>query len=114
MSGETVKTLLFLAHGFEDLEAIAVLDVFGWTQYRGHLPEVSVTTAGFHRVVKSRFGLEIRPACLFSEIDAKTYHALCLPGGFHGHGYDEAYDPRIYRTGAENGTPPSDVLVRGF
>ena len=51
MSGETVKILLFLAHGFEDLEAIAVLDVFGWTQYGGHLPEVSVTTAGFHRVV---------------------------------------------------------------
>jgi putative intracellular protease/amidase len=46
MSEDAVKILLFLAQGFEDLEAITILDVFGWTQYREHLQEVSVTTAG--------------------------------------------------------------------
>lgn len=45
MSDEAVKILLFLAQGFEDLEAITILDVFGWTQYREHLHKVSVTTA---------------------------------------------------------------------
>jgi putative intracellular protease/amidase len=34
MTDESVNILLFLANGFEDLEAIAIRDVFGWTQYR--------------------------------------------------------------------------------
>ena len=34
MSNETVNILLFLAQGFEDLEAISIIDVFGWTWYR--------------------------------------------------------------------------------
>ena len=61
MSDETINILLFLAQGFEDLEAISILDVFGWTLYREHLRKVSVTTAGFHQVVKSRFGLTVNP-----------------------------------------------------
>ncbi|VAX23871.1 hypothetical protein MNBD_NITROSPINAE02-1754 [hydrothermal vent metagenome] len=51
--------MLFLAQGFEDLEAVAILDVFGWTQYRDDIPKVTVTTAGFYEVVKSSFGLAI-------------------------------------------------------
>jgi hypothetical protein len=51
MRDETVHILLFPAQGFEDLEATAVLDVFGWTQYREHIANASVTTAGFHEVV---------------------------------------------------------------
>ena len=81
MSDETVEILLFLAQGFEDLEAVSILDVFGWTQYREHLRKVSVTTAGFHPVVKSRFGLTINPDLSYSEINPKDYHALVLPGG---------------------------------
>ncbi len=34
----TPKVLLFLAEGFEDLEAAAILDVCGWTEYRDHIP----------------------------------------------------------------------------
>jgi hypothetical protein len=33
MPDEHVKILLFLANGFEDLEAIAIRDVFGWIQF---------------------------------------------------------------------------------
>lgn len=66
---ETVKILLFLPQGFEDLEAVAVLDVFGWTHYREDIPRTSVVTAGFHDLVRSRFGLEMRPDLLISEID---------------------------------------------
>lgn len=46
----TVKILLILAQGFEDLEAIAILDVFGWTHYREKIQKASVTTAGFHPI----------------------------------------------------------------
>ena len=96
MPDETINILLFLAQGFEDLEAVTILDVFGWTQYREHLPKVSVTTAGFHELVKGRFGIIIRPDLLFSDINPDSYHALVLPGGFHSHGFDEAYDQRIH------------------
>jgi len=101
MSEETVNILLFLAQGFEDLEAVAALDVFGWTQYRKHLRKVSVTTAGFHQEVKSRFGLTMNPDLLYPEIDPKDYRALVLPGGFHSHGFDEAYDSKIHRLARE-------------
>jgi len=101
MPDETVNILLFLAQGFEDLEAVTTLDVFGWTQYRKHLRKVSVTTAGFHQEVKGRFGLTIKPDLLYAEIDPKDYRALVLPGGFHSHGFDEAYDSKIYRLARE-------------
>jgi len=97
MSFKTTKILLFLTQGFEDLEAIATLDVFGWTQYREHLPKVSVTTAAFHKIVKSRFGITITPDLLYPEINPEDYQALVLPGGFHSHGFDEAYDKKIYQ-----------------
>ena len=96
MSSKTSKILLFLTQGFEDLEAVATLDVFGWTQYRQHLRKVSVTTAGFHEAVKSRFGITIAPDLLYPEINPRDYQALVLPGGFHSHGFDEAYDARIH------------------
>ena len=98
MIGTTGSTqiLLFLAEGFEDLEAVAILDVFGWTTYREHIPKVSVITAGFHRPVKSRYGLVVNPDRLAEEVDPCAYRALVLPGGFHGYGFEEAYDPRIH------------------
>ncbi len=92
-----VNILLFLAQGFEDLEAITILDVCGWTQYREHLPKVTVTIAGFHKTVRSRFGLEVKPDLLFPQINPSNYRALVLPGGFHSHGYNEAYDQRIHQ-----------------
>ena len=101
MSYEKINILLFLARGFEDLEAVATLDVFGWTQYRKHLPRVSVTTAGFHQEVNSRFGLKINPDLLYPEIDPKHYQALVLPGGFHRRGFDEVYDSKIHQLARE-------------
>jgi 4-methyl-5(b-hydroxyethyl)-thiazole monophosphate biosynthesis len=106
MPSKSTKILLFLTQGFEDLEAVATLDLFGWTQYREHLPRVSVTTAGFHKIVKSRFGITITPDLLYPEIHHQEYQALVLPGGFHNHGFDEAYDEKIHTLAAkihENG-----------
>ena len=101
MSEKMTKILLFLTQGFEDLEAVATLDIFGWTQYREHLPRVSVTTAGFHKVIKSRFGISITPDLLYPEINPHDYQALVLPGGFHSHGFDQAYDARIHELAAK-------------
>jgi 4-methyl-5(b-hydroxyethyl)-thiazole monophosphate biosynthesis len=96
MADEIVRILLFLANGFEDLEAATVLDVFGWTHYREEISKSQMVTAAFHPIVKGRFGIEVRPDILYHQIDPGNYHALVLPGGFHSHGYDEVYDPRIH------------------
>ena len=90
-----MKVLLFLAEGFEDLEAVAVLDVFGWTQYREWVPTVEVITTGFRPVVNGRFGLSMKPDIPFDRIHPSDYAALAIPGGFHSHGFDEAYDDRL-------------------
>ncbi len=90
------NVLLFLGSGFEDLEAVAVLDVCGWTEYRDHIPRVRVTTTGFHDEVRGRFGLVIRPDVPFTNVVADDYDAIALPGGFRSHGYDEVYDRRLY------------------
>jgi len=85
------KVLLFLGEGFEDLEAVSILSVCGWTEYRSHLEKVSVVTTGLHREVRGRFGLRIAVDFLIDEIDPRDYAALAVPGGFHSHGFNEAY-----------------------
>lgn len=90
------KVLLFLAQGFEDLEAATVLDSCGWTEYRDHIRTVRVTTTGFHDEIRGRYGLVINPEVAFSEVNPSGYSALALPGGIHSHGFDEAYDERLF------------------
>jgi hypothetical protein len=90
------KVLLFLAEGFEDLEAVSVLDVFGWTEYREHIPEVLVVTAGLPPEVKGRFGLQIRPDLLLKDVRPGDFAALAIPGGFFSVGYGEAFHPLLY------------------
>lgn len=92
---DTKKIVLFLAQGFEDLEAVAVIDICGWTYYREHLQKVDVYVAGFHRVVKGRFGTRINTDVLIDDIIPEEYEAMAIPGGFHGYGFDEAYDAKV-------------------
>ena len=89
------KVLLFLAQGFEDLEAASIIDICGWTYYRRHLQKVDVSVTGFHKEVTGRFGLKIKPDVLVDDIDPQGYDALAIPGGFHSHGFDEAYDAKV-------------------
>lgn len=53
------KVLLFLAQGFEDLEAASIIDICSWTYYREHFQKVDVSVTGFHKEVTGRFGLKI-------------------------------------------------------
>jgi 4-methyl-5(b-hydroxyethyl)-thiazole monophosphate biosynthesis len=91
-----INILLFLANGFEDLEAIAIRDVFGWTRYRKNIKKASVLTTGFHPVIKSRFGLKVELDLVFSEVNPKDFKALVLPGGFYSYGFDETFNEKIY------------------
>ena len=90
------EVLLFLASGFEDLEAVAILDVCGWTNYRPHLPVVRVVTCGLHREVCGRFGTTFQIDVSLDEVEPTGFAALVIPGGFSSHGYDEIYDSRVY------------------
>ena len=78
------QVLLFLAEGFEDLEAVSVLDVCGWTEYREYIPKVRVVTTGIRPEVKGRFGLQIRPDLLLKDVRPGDFAALAIPGGFFG------------------------------
>jgi putative intracellular protease/amidase len=95
MPDESVSILLFPAKGFEDPEAAAIRDVFGWTQYRKNLKKAIVSTTGFHPIIKSRFGLKVEPDLPFSEANPKDCQALVLPGGFYSDGFDEAFDEKL-------------------
>jgi 4-methyl-5(b-hydroxyethyl)-thiazole monophosphate biosynthesis len=94
--GSSHEVLLLLGSGFEDLEAVAVLDVCGWTTYRAHLPRVRVVTAGLHREVRGRFGTTFQVDLLIEDVQPGRFSSLVVPGGFDSHGYGEIYDERVY------------------
>ena len=89
------KILLFLAKGFEDLEAASIIDICGWTYYREHLQKADVLKTGLHKEVTGRFGLKISADVHIDDVNPKEYDALAIPGGFHSHGFDEAYDEKV-------------------
>ena len=73
------KVLVPLADGFEDVEAIAVVDVLR----RGG---VEVVTASIHgkRVVRSARGIRMEADALFADVAGDSYDAIVLPGGGEG------------------------------
>ena len=90
-----MKTLLFLAKGFETMEFSAFVDVLGWAR-NDYGYDVSVVTCGFQKKVLSTFNIPILVEKTIEEIDVKEYDALAIPGGFEEYGfYEEAYDERF-------------------
>jgi len=73
------KVLVPLANGFEELEAIAVVDVLR----RGG---VEVVMASIHDSldVKGAHGVSVRADALFSDVAGAEYEAVVLPGGGEG------------------------------
>lgn len=89
------KTLLFLAKGFETMEASVFIDVLGWARNDYQLP-LALTTCGFTKTVVSTFGVPVTVDRLLDEIDPADYDALAIPGGFEEFDfYDEAYNERF-------------------
>ena len=74
-----VKVLVPLADGFEDVEAITVIDVLR----RGG---VEVVTASIHdrRDVRSAHGIRMEVDALLADVGDGTYDAIILPGGGEG------------------------------
>ena len=73
------KVMVLLANGFEDIEAISVIDILR----RGG---IEVVTASIHdkRVVRSSHGVRMEADALFSDVGAASYDAIVLPGGSEG------------------------------
>ena len=92
---ETKRVLVFLSAGFEDAEAVCLLDVLGWTRYRPSIATVEVELTGFHDEVQGAFGSRFRIDVPFNQVDPRRYDALAIPGGFHNLGFEEAHDGRL-------------------
>lgn len=90
-----MKTLLFLAKGFETMEFSVFVDVLGWARndYGYDLP---VVTCGFQKEVISTFHIPVLVDQTIDEINVDDFDALAIPGGFEEFGfYEEAYDERF-------------------
>jgi len=90
-----MKTLLFLAKGFETMEFSVFVDVMGWAR-NDYGYDVPVITCGFQKEVISTFNIPILVEKTIDEVNVNDYDALAIPGGFEEYGfYEEAYDERF-------------------
>ena len=108
------KVLLFLAQGFEELEAAAFIDVIGWTHATPGAEPVELVTSGLSREVRAAHSLVVRPQHLLRELNLKEFAAFALPGGFHDRGFVEAYSEEVLeamRTVYDNGGILASVCV---
>ena len=73
------KVLIFLAEGFEEIEAISIIDVL-------RRAEISVTTVSINNnyAVKGAHNIEVKTDKLFDEVDFSNYDMIALPGGMPG------------------------------
>jgi len=90
-----MKTLLFLAKGFETMEFSVFVDVLGWAE-NDYGYDVQVETCGFNKEVMSAFNIPILVNKLIDDINVDEYDALAIPGGFEEYGfYEEAYNEKF-------------------
>lgn len=90
-----MKILLFLAKGFETMEASVFIDVMGWARNDYHY-DVEVITCGFQKTVISAFGVPVTVDALLQDICVDEYDALAIPGGFEEFGfYEEAFSETL-------------------
>lgn len=90
-----MKTLIFLAKGFETMEFSVFVDVMGWAR-NDYKYDTQVITCGFQKQVVSTFNIPVTVDVLIDDIKVDDFDALAIPGGFEEFGfYDEAYDERL-------------------
>lgn len=88
------KVLLFLANGFEVLEASVFIDVMGWNYLEGDCT-TKLYTCGLHKEIVSSFNQRVLVDLLIDEVDVESFDALAIPGGFEEYGYfSDAFDNR--------------------
>ena len=80
-----MKVLLFLAKGFETMEASVFIDIMGWAG-------IETVTCALRRTVTSTFGVSVNADILMSDVRIDEYDALAIPGGFEEYGfYEDAF-----------------------
>ncbi len=70
------KALIPLAEGFEDVEAITIIDVLR----RGGIEVVTASISG-NLLVKSSHGIEVKADASFADASKDDYDVIVLPGG---------------------------------
>ena len=73
-----VNVLLFIAEGFEEIEALTVVDILR----RANIKCDTCSIAGSY--VTGAHGIEVKADRLVDEIDKNEYGAVVLPGGMPG------------------------------
>lgn len=73
------KVIVFLAEGFEEIEAISIIDVLRRAEI-----SVSTVSVGDKKEVKGAHDVPVIADKLFDEVDFSNYHMLVLPGGMPG------------------------------
>jgi 4-methyl-5(b-hydroxyethyl)-thiazole monophosphate biosynthesis len=69
------KIIIAIANGFEEIEAVTVIDVCRRAQ-------IEVTIAGVEGMsIEGAHGITMQADCLIEDIDAKQYDMMVLPGG---------------------------------
>ena len=73
------KVIIFLAEGFEEIEAISIIDTL-------RRAEITVTTASItnDKIVKGAHNIEVKTDKHFDEVDFGNYDLIALPGGMPG------------------------------
>jgi len=74
-----MKAFIFLADGFEEIEAIAPIDIF-----RRAKIEVTTISISNYKTVQGAHGIQVISDSLFSETDFTGNCILYLPGGMPG------------------------------
>jgi len=74
-----MKVFIFLADGFEEIEAIAPIDIF-------RRADINVTVVSISKelIVKGAHNISVSADCLFNEADYNDNDLLFLPGGMPG------------------------------
>ena len=72
------KALVLLAEGFEEIEAVTIVDVLRRAQVLVHVAALKGAP------VRGSHGIEIVPDGSLAEIDASGFDAVVLPGGMPG------------------------------
>jgi len=97
----SARALVVLANGFEDIEAITVVDVLR----RGEVEVVTASLAG-GLDVRSAHGVVMRADATFADAADAPYNAIVLPGGGEGTANlrgSEALRARLFRQKEDGG-----------
>src|SRR5690554_5392236 len=73
------KVALFLANGFEEIEALGTVDILR----RAQIPVITVSITD-DKVVTGAHNVPVTADAIFSETDFKDIEILVLPGGMPG------------------------------